>query len=171
MTGGALTVVLFTLAGAAIGRLVGPVQVWLAGAGATGLILYTAAVLHAPLLATVVVVVVASLACVVARRRTGHTPRVRYPVLPTVLLAIPALTLLVVSAVTPLNDYDGRAFWLLKAKAIANEGQIDGPFFQGSTSVNPRNEYPLLVPLDGAVLMMAAGELDERHARDQKSVV
>jgi hypothetical protein len=74
--------------------------------------------------------------------------------------------LLFTTAITPLQDYDGRAFWLLKAKAIANEKRIDGPFFQQRESMyNPRNEYPLLVPFDAAAVMMLSGRADDRPVR------
>src|SRR4029079_18888810 len=84
---------------------------------------------------------------------------------PNPILIAAAAWLLIVTAVVPLDDYDGRAFWLLKAKAIAHERQVDGPFFQQRTSASPRNQYPLLMPADAAVLMLAGRELDDRHIR------
>lgn len=80
------------------------------------------------------------------------------------VLGIAIIALLFVTAVTPLTDYDGRAFWLLKAKAIAHELSVDGPFFHGTT-FSPRNEYPLLVPLDAATVMIVARDADERQVR------
>jgi hypothetical protein len=78
--------------------------------------------------------------------------------------AIPFVAIFFVTAVVPLHDFDGRAFWLLKAKAIATEGRIDGPFFQGHTTYDPRRGYPLLVPLDAAAVMTAT-TLDDRQVR------
>src|SRR5438270_6366875 len=46
---------------------------------------------------------------------TPHSP------LPTILICIPLLALAFAAAITPLNDFDGRAFWALKAKGIAHE--------------------------------------------------
>jgi hypothetical protein len=79
-------------------------------------------------------------------------------------MAIPLLALAFIAAVTPLNDFDGRAFWVLKAKGIAHERSIDGPFFQGAT-LDPRNQYPLLIPIDGAVIFALSHSLDDRQLR------
>jgi len=121
--------------------------------GAMGSLLFIAAVWHVPLVAfTVIVIAIAVLAIAF---RCARPP-----------LAILALVpLFALAAILPLHDYDGRAFWVLKAKAIAHEGAIDGPFFRGETSYNPRNEYPLLVPLDAAATMIVARDLDDRHVR------
>ena len=164
MTGAVVAVVFFLTIGLAVSRLVGPVQPWLAGAGFAGFILYVSAFLRLPLRAVAVALFVASVLTLIVLRRRVEQPRLKYPVLPTVMTAVAAIALAVIALIVPLNDYDGRAFWLLKAKAIAHEGRVDGPFFQGA-SWNPRNEYPLLVPFVAAVPMLAAGELDERHSR------
>jgi hypothetical protein len=79
-------------------------------------------------------------------------------------MAIPLLALTFAAAVTPLNDFDGRAFWALKAKGIAHERSIDGPFFHGGTH-DPRNQYPILIPIDGAVILSLAHSLDDRNLR------
>jgi hypothetical protein len=79
-------------------------------------------------------------------------------------MCIPLLAITFIAAITPLTDFDGRAFWALKAKALGHERSIDAPFFHGA-SLDPRNRYPLLVPLDGAVLLTAAHSLDDRHLR------
>jgi hypothetical protein len=79
-------------------------------------------------------------------------------IIPIVVLAIPA-------AITPLNDFDGRGFWLLKAKALEHERIIDGPFFHNRVVDDPRNQYPLLVPLDAATVMIASGDTDDRQVR------
>jgi len=77
---------------------------------------------------------------------------------------LPLLALTFAAAITPLNDFDGRAFWALKAKGIAHERSIDGPFFHGGT-LDPRNQYPILIPLDGAVILSLAHSLDDRNLR------
>ena len=79
-------------------------------------------------------------------------------------MIIPLLALTFAAAITPLNDFDGRAFWVLKAKGIAHERSIDGAFFHGGTH-DPRNQYPILVPLDGAVILSLAHSLDDRQLR------
>jgi hypothetical protein len=122
--------------------------------GAAGALLFIAAVWHVPLVAaTIIIIAIAVLALVLAKPAKP----------PLVTLAL--IPLFVLAAILPLPDYDGRAFWMMKAKAIAHEGAIDGPFFRGETSYNPRNEYPLLVPLDAAATMIVAGDLDDRHVR------
>ena len=81
-----------------------------------------------------------------------------------ILLCIPLIALTFAAAIAPLNDFDGRAFWVLKAKGIAHERSIDGPFFHGGTH-DPRNQYPILIPLDGAVILSVAHDLDDRQLR------
>jgi hypothetical protein len=79
-------------------------------------------------------------------------------------MALPLIALAFIAAITPLNDFDGRAFWVLKAKGIAHERAIDGPFFQGAT-LDPRNQYPILIPIDGAVILGLSHNLDDRQLR------
>src|SRR5687767_9405045 len=163
MTGLLFTLVWFPLIGLAVSRLAGRVNLFLAGAGVNGLLLFIAGALHVPLIPTLAVLGLASVAIVIFRKpRRAESPPLHFA---DVVLWISAAALLFVTAITPLADYDGRAFWLLKAKAIAHERSIDGPFFHGKTSLSPRNEYPLLVPLDAATVMIAARDLDDRHVR------
>jgi hypothetical protein len=79
-------------------------------------------------------------------------------------MCIPLLALTFAAAITPLNDFDGRAFWALKAKGIAHERSIDGPFFHGGTH-DPRNQYPILIPTDGAIILSLTHSLDDRNLR------
>jgi hypothetical protein len=80
-------------------------------------------------------------------------------------MLIPLITLTVIAAITPLNDFDGRAFWLLKAKALVHDRSIDGPFFQNKEVFSPRNHYPLLLPLDAAAIMALAHDTDDHQVR------
>ena len=153
MIGLLVTVVLFPAVGAAVSRLTGRVQPYLAGAGVVGGLLFILNLLHVPLLAALALIVLIALF------------GVRKIEKPNPIIAVVAAWLLVVTAVVPLDDYDGRAFWLLKARAIAHERQVDGPFFQQKESPSPRNQYPLLLPADAAVLMLAGRDLDDRQVR------
>ena len=171
------TLLWFSLVGLAVSRLAGRMNVFLAGAGMNGLLLFVAGVLHVPLVPVLVAIGIASVAIVAVSRFLGSSvnrfsayrvlPRNRATEdpFPSIVLALAALCLLIVTAILPLADFDGRVFWLLKAKAIAHERQVDGPFFHGQTAFSPRNEYPLLVPLDAATVMVAVRDLDERHVR------
>jgi hypothetical protein len=183
MTGLLIALLWFPLLGAAFSRLAGRTSWFLAGAGVNGLALYVAGVLHVPLKPMIAVLGLAAI--VVLSRvagREGLAPNTSTPGEGTSsgsILSAPrrsrlgmaaplyltAAVLLFGAVVTPLADYDGRAFWLLKAKAIAHEQRIDGPFFQLKTAYSPRNQYPLLVPLDAATAMMFAGDGDDRHTR------
>lgn len=162
MTGLLFTILFFPLVGWAVSRVTGGANVILAGAGAAGSVLFVAAVWHVPLAPVIAVLAVAATIAVYATRnsREGEEGQRVPPV-----AAAAVIPLLILSAILPLSDYDGRGFWMLKAKAIAHEGSIDGPFFQGETSYNPRNEYPLLAPLDAAAAMVVAGDLDDQHTR------
>jgi hypothetical protein len=166
MTGLLITLVLFPLVGWGVAR-----RSWgdafLFGVGLTGAILFVAGVVHVPLVLAFVLVLIASIGAVVwsyRHPRNEIPPPTPYPPLPTILLIIPLIVLAFVAAITPLNDFDGRAFWVLKAKGIAHERSIDGPFFQGAT-LDPRNHYPILIPIDGAVIFGLSHDLDDRQLR------
>ena len=166
MTGALIVVAGFTLVGAALQRLTGSGARFLLGVGSVGLVLYIALLMHLPPVPVLLAMVIAAVVTLVfVPRRRPRLPPPRMPAAATVVTVAPVLLLLYVSAITPLADYDGRAFWLLKAKAIATEGAVDGPFFDGSRGHNPKNEYPLLVPLAAAGVMIAAGDLDDRNVR------
>jgi hypothetical protein len=167
MIGLLLTLVLFPLVGFATARFVGRTSAFLMGLGVVGGVLHVLTLMRVPPLVTIVGLLIAS---VIGGRQTILSVfREKWPdriVWPPLLLAlIPILFLLFTTAVRPLTDYDGRAFWLLKAKAIAHEGRIDGPFFQQKTMYDPRNEYPLLVPFDAAALMIVSGDHNDRQVR------
>ncbi|HKR65560.1 MAG TPA: hypothetical protein VJZ00_17655 [Thermoanaerobaculia bacterium] len=152
----------FPLLGLAVSRLTGRMNLFLAGAGMNGLALFLAGVLHIPLIPTLIALALGALVVIVRSSRARAEGRVRAA---DAVLAISAIFLLATSAITPLNDFDGRAFWLLKAKAIAHEQRVDGPFFKGETAFSPRNEYPLLLPIDAATMMIGARDLDEKQVR------
>jgi hypothetical protein len=80
-------------------------------------------------------------------------------------MCVPFVALIFVAAITPLNDFDGRAFWVLKAKEIARERAIDGPSFRAVTLDPRKNHYPILIPLDGAVILGIAHDFDDRQLR------
>ena len=164
-----VTVILFPLVGLSLSRRsLG--EAFLLGLGITGSVLFIAGVVQVPLLIATALVGVWGVGSGVweMRRRRGlrsdlplPTP---YPPLPTILMIIPLVALTFAAAITPLSDFDGRAFWALKAKGIAHERSIDGPFFHGGTH-DPRNQYPILIPLDGAVILTLSHSLDDRHLR------
>jgi hypothetical protein len=158
-----ITVLLFPLIGLSLGRRSFGEAVLL-GVGVTGSVLFIAGVVHVPLVIAMVLIGVWAVARGVWELRRGiPKPHVHSP-LATVLMIIPLIALTFAAAITPLNDFDGRAFWALKAKGIAHERGIDGPFFHGGTH-DPRNQYPILIPLDGAVILSLAHSLDDRNLR------
>lgn len=115
--------------------------------------------------AVVSVFAVALLIAAVPGRRDPATTGNGYPLLPTILLFVPFVAIATDAMWVPLRDYDGRGFWILKAKAIAHEERIDGPFFQGRTAVNLHSEYPPLMPLNAATLMRVLSDDDDRRIR------
>jgi hypothetical protein len=163
MIGLLVTVVLFPLVGWTLGRRsLG--EAFLLGLGITGSVLFIAGVVHVPLVVAMILIGVWGVGRGVWELRRGILPpRIHSPVA-TILMVIPLLALTFAAAITPLNDFDGRAFWALKAKGIAHERSIDGPFFHGGTH-DPRNEYPVLIPLDGAVILSLAHSLDDCNLR------
>jgi hypothetical protein len=161
MTGLLFTAAAFTLVGAAVRRLAGGGPRFLLGVGTTGLVLYVALLMHLPLLPVLILIGIAAVITLVVARSRVSEPEPPRSVAAAVVTVAPVVLLLFITALVPLNDYDGRAFWVLKAKAIANEGAIDGPYFSGERHHNPKNEYPLLVPLAAGAVMRATGSLDE----------
>jgi hypothetical protein len=162
VTGLLFTIVFFPLVGLAVSRT----NVYLAGTGVTGLALFVTMVWHVPLAITLIALAVVCGALAFRSVKQAPSAPVQERVLAAdVALGMAIVLLLSAAAILPLSDYDGRAFWLIKAKAIEHEGAIDGPFFHGRTAGNPRNEYPLLVPLDAAAILTVAGDLDDRHTR------
>lgn len=164
MIGLVVTLLFFPLAGWSLGhRSLG--EAFLFGAGITGAVLFIAGVVHLPLIIAFALISawgVGSAAWEI-KRHPVRLPALHSP-LPTILMTIPLLALTFAAAITPLNDFDGRAFWVLKAKGIAHERSIDGPFFHGGT-LDPRNQYPILIPIDGAVILSIADDLDDRQLR------
>ena len=158
------TLLVVPLIGEAIGRVVGPSSRYLLGTGVSGLVLFGGMMTGLDLIFVAACLVIGSALILVSARRQPRTINI-YPLIPTIVAAVPAAVLFLSIAITPLNDYDGRAFWLLKAKAIAQERTVGGPFFQSQTSINPRNGYPVLVPAVAAVLFRLGGDLDDRHVR------
>ncbi|HET7704967.1 MAG TPA: hypothetical protein VFM36_02690 [Thermoanaerobaculia bacterium] len=168
MIGLLITIIGFSVVGAAMQRLLGGGAPFLLGVGTVGLTLYVTLLLHIPMIPVLILLFVIALLIVGDQWRAGdlarHIPRTR-PTSATIVTAIPILALMFAAAVLPLADFDGRAFWVLKAKAIATERLVDGPFFQGQSSWNPKNEYPLLVPIANAAVMTASGSIDDLTIR------
>lgn len=165
MIGLLITIIGFSIVGAAMQHLLGGGARFLLGAGTVGLTLYVTLLLHLPMIPVLALLfLVALLIAWSAGDLSRQIPRNR-PTLPTIVTVIPILALLFAAAILPLADFDGRAFWVLKAKAIASEGLIDGPFFQGKSAWNPKNEYPLLVPIANAAVMTASGGIDDLSIR------
>jgi len=133
--------------------------------GACGAMLFVAGVLHVPINA--LTAALAALLAVVWARHSCLAPQkpARRECLAHIITLIPLAILLFTAATHPLEDYDGRAFWMFKAKAIAHDHAVDGPFFHGEEADAPRNDYPLLLPLDSATIMLLTNSLDDRAAR------
>lgn len=164
MTGLLVTLVAFPLIGAAISRFVGRTSSFLMGLGALGMTLHATLLLQIPIVVTLGSLLAGALAVLLFKRgERWHRDEFLHPA--TIVMALPCAFLLYASANIPLHDFDGRAFWLLKAKAIATERHIDGPFFKGETTYDPRNRYPLLIPLDAAAVMIGSRDTDDRHVR------
>lgn len=169
VTGPLITLVAFSLVGAAMHRLLGGGARYLLGAGTVGVVLHVTLLMHIPMIPVMVLLILAS---AVITWSAGNPARefmtrfpTRVPSLPSIVTALPIVALLFAGAIVPLGDFDGRAFWVLKAKAIATEGAIDGAYFQGGSSYNPKNEYPLLVPIANAAVMVASGTTDDLAIR------
>jgi hypothetical protein len=174
-----LTLVLFPLVGAAIAvlsRLPLPPSpaarlafFYLTGLGGQGALLYALGAFGVPLGMPVFVALPLLSLAVVAVHWRHFTMLAAAPIerdlLATFVFALPLVVLLCAAAVIPTRDYDGRVTWLPKARAIALERSIDGPFFHGQRGLNLHNRYPLLLPLDAATVMRLAGDTRNEAAR------
>lgn len=151
------------------GRLTAVGEAILYGIGTTGAAGYLAGVLNVPLTRTLFVGLWFGALAVLLRRRTAkRTPLARLDSLTCVFLtlaSVPVIVTIVDSATMPLTDYDGRVTWMLKARAIAAEESISGPFFRGETSRNAHSQYPLLLPIADAALLKIGETLDDHAAR------
>ena len=161
MTGGLIAAALFTIIGSAASRFAGQSAPFLLGLGITGSSLFLAMLIGLPPLP--VLLLLAGVA--IALWRPKFPAQFRSERVATIVTLVPIVAGLVVTAMHPLSDFDGRAFWMLKARALATERQIDGPFFHGGAVYSPRNEYPLLVPLDAAAVMMLRGGAEVEDVR------
>lgn len=162
MTALTITALLFPVAGCIFGRR--PIaECFLLGIGVVGSAEFILGLLHVPLIVTAALCVVAGLIGFVwGPASAGHD---RLKRVHTLIIIIPLVVLAFSAAIIPLHDFDGRAFWVLKAKALAHERTIDGPFFHNAVVNDPRNQYPLLLPLDAATVMIASGDLDDMQVR------
>lgn len=134
---------------------------FLFGVGAVGAILLALGVAGVPLvLVVMVVVVVAVTAALMLRRESSERPRFRWAA--TAVMLVPFAVVFIDVLVLPLRDWDGLITWMPKARAIAIEGSIYAPFFRGVAGLNLHNHYPLLLPLDAAVMLRLFGETGVR---------
>jgi hypothetical protein len=155
-----VTLLLFPLVGIFVVRR-GWGEAWLMGLGLCGSLMFVAGVFSAPAAAIAVLLLFLSRAGAADPWRRTQ----RYPRAATILTILPLIAIAFVATTIPLRDYDGRAFWLLKAKAIAFDRSVEGPFFRGEEVFDPRNDYPLLMPLNASLAMRAVHQLDDRHVR------
>ncbi len=173
-----VTLAVFSLAGAATtaalriplpaSKLARCAFFFLTGLGANGAILYLLGTCGVPLRWTTMAAIPLLAAIVVGLRWRSFAslalPHERHAIA-GVVFALPLITLLCAAAVIPTRDYDGRVTWLPKARAITIDGATDGPFFQGKRGLNLHNRYPLLMPLNAAVVMASSGNTQNETTR------
>jgi hypothetical protein len=158
-----ITALLFPVAGCIAGRR--PLaEMFLFGVGVVGTALFVLGFFHVPFTVTIGIVLVAGLVRLAMEHQLQPVGPAKAGA-PLAMIIIPLAILAISAAIVPLNDFDGRGFWVLKAKALAHERAIDGPFFHNAVVNDPRNQYPLLIPLDAAAVMIAAGDSDDRQVR------
>jgi hypothetical protein len=150
---------------------------WLAVAflyavGSIGLLGQIAGALGIPLtLPTYGVLLLAALVVVSFEKVPKREPQTPIAWAATMLTLLPIAVLILNTVTTPLSDYDGRVTWMLKAKAIAREHSITGPFFKGQTSRNAHSQYPLLMPVAAAGIFEVTGSDDDRVVRPLYSLI
>jgi hypothetical protein len=160
----AVTLLWFPLIGMAISRAIGRVPPFLGGVAGTGIALFVLSVSGVPFGWGIGIAGATAAAAIIRRRDRWGWPWQR-PDAAALIILVPVAVLLFAVSFFPQHDYDGTAFWMLKAKAIAAEDAVDGPFFRGENTFSPRNEYPLLLPLDVAAVMKMSGRIDDEKMR------
>ncbi len=65
----------------------------------------------------------------------------------------------------PLSGWDARSIWFFHAKAIWFDGGVSRHFFANSNFVWSHTDYPLLLPVQGAVVCFLRGEWSEMTAK------
>lgn len=145
---------------------------YLLGLGVVGIYGHLAGAIRLPLTtATYLLPWISAVIIVIRRRRSAETvtatpePRSSIALTAAVVMSIPVAVAILQTFAVPLGDYDGRTFWMLKARAIAHEESLTGPFFRGETSRHPHSEYPLLMPISSAVVFKLTSSDDDRTAR------
>lgn len=126
-----------------------------------GIALFALGVMHVPLTMMTFAIVAIASAMIGVRAFRPLAPRI----LPASLIIAPFAIAFLISVIVPLADYDGLVTWLPKAKAIAREASITGPFFHGERGLNLHNHYPLLMPLNAAAAMRLLGTFDDVAVR------
>jgi len=164
VTGMVIAALLFPIAGCIAGRR-SLDEAFLFGLGVVGSSLFLLGLLHVPFVITIGLLIVAGLLGCWKNWKPSNSATQKPSNLATIAMIIPLALIAIPAAIVPLNDFDGRGFWLLKAKALANERTISGPFFHNEVMDDPRNQYPLLLPLDAAAVMMIAGDDDDKQVR------
>ena len=140
--------------------------------GTVGLAGQIAGALHVPLtLPLFGVLLFLALVVISFERVPRREPQTPVAWVATIVTLIPIVVLVLNTFTTPLSDYDGRVTWILKAKAIAREHSITGPFFQGKTSRDAHSQYPLLMPIAAAGIFEISGSDDDRVVRPLYSLI
>jgi hypothetical protein len=145
------------------------------GVGTVGLLGQIAGALAIPLaLPFFVALFAAGVVAVLVRKPWPSRVAAKVPVIAYAAMfvtLIPIGVLLLNCVTTPVTDYDGRVTWVLKARAIAREQSITGPFFQGLSSRDAHSHYPLLMPVADAALLEIAHEDDDRAVKPAYALI
>lgn len=132
---------------------------YVTGVAASGAVLYLLVLARVPVSRwTVVALALAAVLVLTRKHTTVSAPSIRHSRAATLLVALPLLGMIASAAVIPIRDFDGRVTWLPKARAVADSGGIHAPYFHGTGGLNLHNHYPILIPLDAAVLMLLSGD-------------
>lgn len=129
------------------------------GVAASGAVLYLFVLIGVPVSwLTVAALALAAILVLTRKHITVTAPTVRHSRAATLLVALPLLGMVAGAAAIPIRDFDGRVTWLPKARAVAESAGIHAPYFHGTGGLNLHNQYPILIPLDAAALMLLLGD-------------
>ena len=97
-----------------------------------------------------------------ALRSRAHVAALWLPALLLVALCVVSFPhILYVMLRVPLVDWDARSIWLFHGKAIWVHGGISADFFASSFNAWSHTDYPLLIPVQAAVVAMIQGAWSE----------
>jgi hypothetical protein len=144
------------------GYLFFTLSLWLASLAGQGTVPFNLLLISGTMLAWMVFIIQQGIlpdivGMFVSCRRLGFSKPELRSLCPGVLLGALSVGVILLTITTPVTDWDGMSHWILKAKVMAYQNQLD-------FSYTHNNYYPLLWPLNIAAQFVVSGGLNDALA-------